>query len=82
MEAKPQLAERAAALSRKISANEVGAISGGAAGAPPDPPIVLTPAIGTMDSQFAATVITAYENIVQSTSDFIERVLGPYDSEP
>ncbi len=82
MEAKPQLAEQAAELLQQISANNVGAISGRGADAPPAPSIVLVPAIGTMDAELAATIVTTYENIVQGTSDFIERVLGPYNPEP
>jgi len=83
MEPKPQIAERAPALLKQISANDVGAISGGGADTPPAPPIatdvvVLTPSA----AEFAATVITVYENIVQGTSEFIERVLGPYNAEP
>jgi len=83
MEPKPQIAERAAALLKQVSAHDVGAISGGGADTPPAPPIatdvvVLTPS----DAEFAATIVTVYENIVQSTSEFIERVLGPYNSEP
>ncbi|HWH41731.1 MAG TPA: hypothetical protein VNU21_17915 [Usitatibacter sp.] len=83
MEPKRDLAEQAAAPSKQICANEVGAISGGGADTPPAQPIASSvPALTPTDSEFAATIVTAYENIVQGTSDFIERVLGPYNSEP
>jgi len=83
MEPKPQIAERAAALLKQVSANDVRAISGGTADTPPAPPIVTNAVSPTInDEEFAATAITVYENIVQSTSEFIERVLGPYNSEP
>jgi hypothetical protein len=83
MEPKRDLAEQAAAPSKQISANEVGAISGAGADTPPAQPIATNAVSPTInDSQFAATIIAAYENMVQSTSDFIERVLGPYNPEP
>ena len=82
MEPKRDLAEQAAAPSKQICANEVGAISGGGADTPPAPIASSVPALTPADSESAATIVTAYENIVQGTSDFIERVLGPYNSEP
>ena len=83
MEPKRHLAEQAAAIVNQLSANNTAAISGGACETPATPPVATNAVSPTIfDSEFAATVVAAYESIVQSTSDFIERVLGPYDSEP
>jgi len=81
MEPKRHLAEHAAAIPDTLSANDIGAISAGTADTT-TPVASSVPVLTPADSDFAATIVTAYENIVQSTSDFIERVLGPNNSEP
>ena len=83
MEPNPHVAQKAAALLEKLSANRADAISGGGADTAPPPPIdISVPMIGPNDPAFAAAVVNVYENIVEATSALIERVLGPNDSQP
>jgi hypothetical protein len=83
MDSNDRLTEQPGATPKQIPAGDIEAISGGATECPTSAEIDTSAVtIGAQTPELAAAIVNVYEDIVQSTSSLIERVLGPYNSEP
>jgi hypothetical protein len=83
MDSNDRLTEQPGATPRQIPADDIHAISGGATDCPTIAEVNTSAVmLGPVTPELAAAIVNVYEDIVQSTSSLIERVLGPYNSEP